>query len=85
MNIESRYQAIGDSVLYSDFVCELDNNTLLKFEFVFDEEAEKKCRIIMEDKVSGIVDISAYVDVENVKSIIKILRVVAMQLQEMEK
>lgn len=84
MNVSSNYQTIGDDVLYNNFLCELDKNTLLKFDFIFDNNTDKKCKITMEDKVSGIVDISSYVNSEDIVSVIKTLRLVAVQLKSME-
>lgn len=82
MNINSTYRTEGEEVIYDKFICELDANTILTFEFK--PQNEKKCKVTMEDKVSGIVDISSNINAEEVKSLIRTLRVVAVQLDKME-
>lgn len=77
MNIISNYTNIGDDVVYSSFECILNTNTILRFEI-----KGKKCKVTMEDKVSGIVDISAEVDSASIKSLIRTLRTISSQLDK---
>lgn len=84
MNIISNYTNNGEETVYKSFICELDANTVLRFEFQEDAE-DKKCKITMEDKVSGVIDISSRVNSEEIKALIKTLRIVAMQVEVLEK
>lgn len=85
MNIISSYSNVGEEVFYNSFVCEIDSNTILRFEFSKDKTQEKKCKITMEDKVSGVVDITSNTDSNGIKSLLRTLRIVAIQLEAMEK
>lgn len=84
MNIISSYTNLGEETVYKKFVCELDSNTILTFEFQ-EEVEDKKCKITMEDKVSGVIDISSRVNSEEIKALMKTLRIVAMQLEVLER
>lgn len=80
MNIISNYKNIGDDILYSSFTCELDQNTILKFDL-----DETDCKVTMEDKISGVIDISAHIDIDGIKSLVRTLRVITSQLEKYEK
>lgn len=76
MNIISKYENIGDNVVYNEFVCELNENTDLKFKIDGTD-----CKVTMEDKVSGIIDISANIDSDGIKSLVKTLRTIVSQIE----
>lgn len=77
MNIISNYKNIGDDVKYNSFTCELDANTVLRFEL-----NDTDCKVVMEDKVSGVIDISANIDVDDIKSLVRTLRIITSQLEK---
>lgn len=80
MNIVSTYTNKGDDVIYESFTCQLDKNTDLIF-YIDDEE----CKITMQDKVSGIVDISGRIDLDGIRSLVRTLRTISSQIERTEK
>lgn len=78
MKITSVYNCTNDDNNYISFLCELDKNTLLKLNILNKNE----CQIIMEDKVSGIIDISAKISSEDIKALIRTLRNVSVEMDK---
>ena len=80
MNIVSNYTNKGDDVIYDSFTCQLDKNTDLIFRIDGGE-----CKITMQDKVSGIIDISGRIDLDGIRSLVRTLRTISSQIERTEK
>lgn len=79
MKIISEYNCTNDDNEYISFICELNKNILLKLDLLNKDE----CKIIMEDKVSGIVDICATISNDDIKALIRTLRNVSVEMDKL--
>lgn len=79
LKVFSEYNCLDDESNYISFICELDKNTLLKLNILNKDD----CHIVMEDKVSGIVDISAKISRTDVKALIRTLRNVSVEMDKL--
>ena len=79
MKIISEYNCTSNDNEYFGFICELNKNTLLKLDLLNKDE----CKITMEDKVSGIVDICAIISNEDIKALIRTLRNVSKEMDKL--
>lgn len=79
LKIISEYNCTDEDNDYIGFVCELNKNTLLKLNLLNKDE----CKIIMEDKVSGIIDICATISNEDIKALIRTFRNVSVEMDKL--
>lgn len=79
MKVISEYNCTSENNNYIGFICELNKNTLLKLNLLDKNE----CKITMEDKVSGIVDICATISNDDIKALIRTLRNVSVEMDKL--
>lgn len=79
MKVISKYNCTSEENDYVSFECELNKNTILSLELKNGNE----CAIKMEDKVSGVIDISATISNEDIKALIRTLRNVSVEMDKL--
>lgn len=79
MKIISKYNCTSEENDYVSFECELNKNTILSLEL----KNWNECSIKMEDKVSGVIDISATISNEDIKALIRTLRNVSVEMDKL--
>lgn len=80
MKVISQYNCTSEDREYSSFICELNKNIVLKLEILGSDE----CKVTMQDKVSGIVDIDATISNEDVKALIRTLRNISVEMDRVK-
>lgn len=78
MKVTSNYNCTSEENNYKSFECELNKNTLLLLEL----KGGNECSIKMEDKVSGVIDISATISNEDIKALIRTLRTISVEMDK---
>lgn len=79
MKVISQYDSIGETNNLNCFTCELDKQTFLKIGIL----DKNKCEIKMENKITGLTEVSSEISQDDLVSLIRVFRNIQLEMQKL--